>query len=309
MERIYKFYVLFDEKDPEDIRYVGVTCNSVNTRFSQHKYCAMHPEKRGLPVHKWMYSRYTKGININYKQIDQCSEQNWENREKYWIKFYKDAGFNLLNLDKGGRGSITKEKRSISSIQRSVDGHKKSVIALNKDGSFFKEYSSIVEATTELNLKSKSSIGNALKGISKSAGGYIWVYKEDYNPNNNIIYTDDHVKRRCKVYAFNLDGTLFKEYPYLRIFDTLDGFSTNGVRTAIKNKKIYHNKYWSLYESINISEYEKIYKFKIVYNENITYAKTLKQVSEITGLNYTYLSSKLKSGNCIYKNYNIEKMN
>lgn len=40
-----------------------------------------------------------------------------------------------------------------------------------------------------------------------------------------------------------------------------------------------------------------------------TYAKTLKQVSEITGLNYTYLSSKLKSGNCIYKNYNIEKMN
>lgn len=48
---------------------------------------------------------------------------------------------------------------------------------------------------------------------------------------------------------------------------------------------------------------------KIVYNENITYAKTLKQVSEITGLNYTYLSSKLKSGNCIYKNYNIEKMN
>ena len=309
MEKIYNFYVLFDENDEESIRYVGTTCRKISQRFSQHKYCAMHPEKRGLPVHKWMYSRYKEGINICYKQIDSCEESEWEEREKYWISYYKKLGHNLLNIDSGGRGSITKEKRSEDSIQRSIDGHKKAVIALNKDGSFYKEFSSIKEAVESLSLKSKSSIGNVLKGRAKSAGGYMWVYKDKYTPNSIECYENNNSKRRIKVYSFNLDGTLYKEFPYLRAFDNLEGLSQNGVRSAIKNKNIYHNKYWSLENTINISEYERPHKFEIEYNGEKMYARTLKQVSEMTNLNYTYLSSNLKNGYFEYKNYKILKLN
>ena len=45
-------------EDEENIRYVGVTTLTVQKRFYGHKYCAKHDDKRGLPVHKWMYSHY-----------------------------------------------------------------------------------------------------------------------------------------------------------------------------------------------------------------------------------------------------------
>lgn len=34
MEKIYNFYVLFDENDEESIRYVGTTCRKISQRFS-----------------------------------------------------------------------------------------------------------------------------------------------------------------------------------------------------------------------------------------------------------------------------------
>lgn len=46
-----------------------------------------------------------------------------------------------------------------------------------KDNIFIKEWSSTNEAFEFLKLKSKSSISNVLRGISKTAGGFIWKYK------------------------------------------------------------------------------------------------------------------------------------
>lgn len=67
MERIYNFYVLSASSDIENVRYVGVTTKTVQQRFYGHKYCANNEQKRGLPVHKWMYSHYQKGETIIVK--------------------------------------------------------------------------------------------------------------------------------------------------------------------------------------------------------------------------------------------------
>lgn len=115
METIYHFYVLSSTDSPDKIRYVGVTMQTVEQRFYKHKYCATHPEKRGLPVHKWMWSKYEKGLDILVKEIDTCGENDWEDREKYWISKYKKGG-NLLNISEGGKGVIPKNARSKSSI-------------------------------------------------------------------------------------------------------------------------------------------------------------------------------------------------
>lgn len=71
-----------------------------------------------------MYSVYEKGGKINIEKIDECSELEWEEREQFLIQKYKDLGHKLLNIDNGGKGVITKEKRSIDSITRSVEAHK-----------------------------------------------------------------------------------------------------------------------------------------------------------------------------------------
>lgn len=125
MNKNFRFYVLSSTDEPDLVRYVGVTQKeSVQQRFYGHKYCAIHPEKRGLPVHKWMWSKYEKGLDIIVKEIDSCSEEDWEDKEKYWISYYNSGG-TLLNISEGGKGVIPKEARTKSSLQRSAEGHYK----------------------------------------------------------------------------------------------------------------------------------------------------------------------------------------
>ena len=66
---------------------------------------------------------------------------------------------------------IDKTKLSIS--------HNKPVLQYKLDGKFIKEYKSIKEANdTNPNIHG-TSISKCLKGVYKTAGGYIWKYKEN----------------------------------------------------------------------------------------------------------------------------------
>ena len=56
---------------------------------------------------------------------------------------------------------------------------KKHVLQFSKNGDLIKEYSSTLEAS-QLTKIGKSSIGNCLIHLSKSAGGFVWIYKEEY---------------------------------------------------------------------------------------------------------------------------------
>lgn len=112
-------------------------------------------------------------------KIDECNEENWEEKEIYYIQKYKNEGFKLLNIDKGGNGVVTAEKRSKSSLARCGEKHWKSIVAFNLDGSFYKEYPSITAANKEFGSRSMFSIGNVLRGPGKSAFGYIWKYKSE----------------------------------------------------------------------------------------------------------------------------------
>lgn len=307
MEKVYKFYVLSTSTDIDNIRYVGVTTKTVQQRFYGHKYCAMHPEKRGLPVHKWMYKHYQLGEDIIFKQIDTCEEQYWEDREKYWIKYYKDKGFDLLNISQGGNGVVTQEQRSTSSIQRSIDKHKKAVVALNKDGTFYKKWNSAKEATEELQIKSKSAISNVLRGRSKSCAGYLWVYEKDYNPDTTYKYLVKHVG--IYVYQFDINGILIKEYPNKRYFDTLPGYSFNGVQNAIRTKSVYHDSYWSTTKTINIDDFEPYYLYQELDSKNniIELFHTQNEICEKYNVSSSYVCKKLQN-NLPIKGHKITKL-
>lgn len=167
-----------------------------------------------------------------------------------------------MNLDKGGHGVITKEKRNKSSIQRSIEGHEIPIVALNMDGSFYKEFESAVKATQELGKKYHTNICNALTGWSKSAFGYIWVYKKDYDPTKQYKYT--RTKLGQYLYEFDHNGTLLKRWENKTKLDKVPGYSLNGVNFAINNKTLYHDHYWSHSENINIEEFEKYYKYLLI---------------------------------------------
>lgn len=253
-----------------------------------------------------MYSKYIKGINILIKQIDTCNESEWEERELYWIKYYKNLGFKLMNLDKGGKGVITKEKRSQSSIERSIKGHEIAVIALNLDGTFYKEFESATKASKEFGLKRATSISNVLQKRSKSAHGYIWVYKKDYDTNKSYSYSRNTNGK--SFYQFNIDGILIKKWNTYTELNKLQGWSYNSIKNAIKNKKIYHDSYWSDSDSIDISKYEQYYKYQLksINDKEVLKFKSQSAICKYLKLAASTVSLAIKHKTILNKKYLIE---
>lgn len=207
-----------------------------------------------------------------------------------------------MNISNGGCGIITKEMREQSSIDRSSEKHKKSIIALYKDGTFYKEFDSIKQATEELGLKSNSAINNVLKGRAKSSGGYLWVYKNDYNESN--LYTYNPIEKGTKVYEFEIDGTLLNIYPSKKYFDTLQGWSFNGVQNAIKNKTIYHDHYWSVTSTIDISEYEPYFNYQEIDNDGniIDMFRTQQEICDKYNISPSIVCTSIKQSKLINGN-------
>lgn len=56
----------------------------------------------------------------------------------------------------------------------------KKVVMLSRDGHFINIYNNTVEAGKDNNIKSNSHISACCRGKRKTAGGYKWMYKEDY---------------------------------------------------------------------------------------------------------------------------------
>jgi len=72
----------------------------------------------------------------------------------------------------------TRAKQSAS--RRGVAAtNRKKIYKYDVTGFFIEEYSSVTEAASKNNMKTKSSIFNNLKGLTKTAGGFIWKYKQD----------------------------------------------------------------------------------------------------------------------------------
>ena len=305
----FLFYALVSTSNEEDIRYIGTTSTTLKARFRQHKYCANHEEKRGLPVHKWMYSQYQKGFDIKIIQLCECEENEWENTEQQLILKYKNLGYKLLNVDKGGKGVITKEKRSKSSIERSTEAHRKPIVQLTTSGEFVQEYKSLTEAGSYFD-GTINNIFNVLKGTTKTAFGYVWVYKDKYDPKN--IYTVTYEPHTEKVFQFNREGNLVKSYNSKKEAVTNIKGSYNGLTDSIKNKTWYKNSFWSYSDTIHITEYKDPFKYKIYQNDLLVAEFTMqKEAAKFVGIAPNNLKIRLDKCKNVttYNDYCIKLMN
>lgn len=67
-----------------------------------------------------------------------------------------------------------------SNLIKSQVSRRRKITQLNNEINFIKEWDCIAEASNELSIHA-SSISSVCRGKSKSAGGYKWMYKEDYD--------------------------------------------------------------------------------------------------------------------------------
>ena len=111
----YKIYAISDP-DTNIIKYIGVTTRTLKERLYQHLYNARNKRLQISAKCIWSLLKVDKLPVISL--VETCTETNWEEREKYWIAYYKKTG-ELTNLTDGGEGllglKLTEEhKRRIS---------------------------------------------------------------------------------------------------------------------------------------------------------------------------------------------------
>lgn len=245
--------------------YIGSTISGFKRRLSEHLYLLNKNVHHSNHLQKAFNKFGTKSFEFSIIEI--CLKENIICREQYWIDEYqcfkKDKGYNILpkaynssgfkhteesliligemskrrgahpnsinamRLANVGRKRSEEHKKTIADISRT------SVIQLDLEGRFIKEWESLKSAIQELGLdKSYSGISACCRKKCKSAAGFLWVYKKDYNSDINYFYTNDRGKHNSKtVYQYSLDNNFMKEW---------DSGNKAGKELNIKAQSIYN---------------------------------------------------------------------
>lgn len=105
MHRPTYIYVLFDERCPDNIRYVGKTVD-INKRISSHKHAAFVKNNSSY-LYRWIRKVHSSGSTFGFYILETVFDQSmWALVERFWIKYYRDHGHRLTNLTDGGEGML-----------------------------------------------------------------------------------------------------------------------------------------------------------------------------------------------------------
>ena len=97
-----KIYFL---QDPRNIKkgYIGKTEKTLEQRFKWHMNTIKYD--RSYARVNWLRKLDSLGLKPEITLIEEINENiKWQDRERFWINYYKKNGYELLNLTEGGDG-------------------------------------------------------------------------------------------------------------------------------------------------------------------------------------------------------------
>ena len=167
-----------------EIRYVGKT-NNIKRRFAQHKSKKCLEKTGSKKLASWILKLLSNNLLPIMEIIEECDD-NWEEREKYWISYYSNT--NLCNLSNGGEG-VGHNDYTKSKIKNALTGRKRS--------------------DEEKQAISKAMIGKKRGKYTNTEG-----HKKRYeNPEER---KKCGIKLRKKVGQYDLENNLIQEFESLR---------------------------------------------------------------------------------------------
>lgn len=189
---IYKFINKINGKV-----YIGQSIDC-NRRKIGH-YCSSHrPKSEEYDSHFHRALRKYGRDNFDYEVIEECSKDKLNEREIYWIEYYRSCD-NGYNVSRGGhiRNNMTKAVYQIDIKTKKI----------------INTFPSLVEAGESVNgyIGALSQVCN---GKLTSAYNYIWCYVDDYYDSK---YDNYKRKRQCRsVYALDK-----KTFNIVKKFDSI----------------------------------------------------------------------------------------
>lgn len=178
--------------------YIGQTIKKPKRRFHLHKSRLNRKIHHGLYLQN-AWDKYGEE-NFRFSIIEKCSVKNLDNREIYWIEYYKNK-IGVYNLETGGNKNknIHEEtKKQISNTVKKLWNDKEyyekqlknrmvQVICINTG----KVYNSLTEAAKDLNV-SPATIKRTCEGKQQAVGGY------KHNKPMQVAYYEENKNYKLK---------------------------------------------------------------------------------------------------------------
>lgn len=165
-----KIYTLSDPRSGE-IRYVGKTTNHLKYRLSAHLSEATYADTTTHKI-RWIRLLISQGALPEITLIEECSPENWKEREIFWVAEGKRRGWNLTNITEGGDGCLgakpsaeTREKLSKARIGnknrlgiKHTEEDKKKIGAASKGRIFSEDHKKKIGAAQQGSLSNSAKL-------------------------------------------------------------------------------------------------------------------------------------------------------
>lgn len=206
----------------DNIRYVGKTVQKLELRLKEHIRVAKSGKVKNHRTN-WINSVLKSGSAVIIKEIDHCPWKKSSELEQYYIKYYKELGYDLVNETFGGEGNLGYKKslETISKLKNSLRNKSGIIYQYDINGNFIKSWNNPVEAAEFLGLKVAAGITRCLRGKRQTYKGFRWMKKYECDPlivlkNTNFQKQKKRVlnKNAKKVIQLDLNGN------ELNIFDS-----------------------------------------------------------------------------------------
>lgn len=147
--------------------YVGQAID-IKARWREHRFSANHPEHKdhNSPIHRAL-AKYGNQ-NFSYEILEECSRNELDEKEVYWIKVLSARENGNYNILYGGQDRIKFDDKPVE--------------LYDLQGNYVKTIPSATKTAEELGV-SRSSIYGVLHKDRPTCKGYQMKYAED----NNII--------------------------------------------------------------------------------------------------------------------------
>lgn len=174
-----------------EIRYVGLTTQSLKTRYRAHINNAAR-NSRNYHVYNWMNQHFKKyGVYPTIHLLDDSanSVEELKELEQYYISKFS----NLTNMTNGGDG-VLGHKRSLESIE----AKEIKVLQYSLEGDLLAKFRSMSEAAEVItgSKKNNTKISLVCNGKRWQAYGYVWRKSTDcfttFSKPKPYIPTEEH---------------------------------------------------------------------------------------------------------------------
>ena len=112
-------------------------------------------------------------------------------------------------------------------------GKGKSVIQLDKNGIIITEYLTVAEASRITKIGA-DSIYDCCNRRTKTASGYQWVYKDEYQLDKTYIVINSHIK---PVVQLDINNNLIAEYQSISEAEECTNIDNRAISAVCKNKR------------------------------------------------------------------------